>query len=190
MAEDHSPVAAELKEARDLCVLADPEQLALIQDETPGRDAGTAVAVAERRGRGRPPGSINRRSAKFREQLLGMCGGMHPAMALARASTTPLELLAAQLQCSKLEAAQFAQRAAIELLPYMESKQPVDVNLSRRNDVVLIMAGGGVGDEEIEDIRRDLDDAGEIDWEQAEIIDVLPSLSGEPSRDVSPEGGG
>jgi hypothetical protein len=71
----------------------------------------------------------------------------------------------------------------------MESKQPVDVNLSRRNDVVLIMAGGGVGDEEIEDIRRDLDDAGEIDWEQAEIIDVLPSLSGEPSRDVSPEGG-
>lgn len=189
MADHPSPVASELSEARDLCALPDPLQLELIRDETPGRDPGTAVAIAERRGRGRPPGALNRRNQKFREQLLGMCGGQHPAMVLARATITPVEQLTATLQCTRAEAYGFQQRAAAELLPYLESKQPVDVNVSRRADVVLVMAGGGASEAEL---QRIADEAGQgmaegIDWETAEIIDVLPSLSGEPKQDVSPQ---
>jgi hypothetical protein len=56
MADHPSPVAGELNQARDLALLADPEQLELIRDQVPGRDAATAVQVAERRGRGRPFG--------------------------------------------------------------------------------------------------------------------------------------
>jgi hypothetical protein len=61
-----------------------------------------------------------------------MSGGVHPALALARAYSTPVELLAAQLDCSKLEAFQCQMRAAAEVLPYVEGKQPVQVDVRQR----------------------------------------------------------
>jgi hypothetical protein len=188
MADHPSPVAAELSEARDLCALPDPQQLDLLRDQVPGRDAATAAALAERRGRGRPKNALNKRNAKFREQLLGMCGGQHPAMVLARSTTMPVEQLAAVLQCSRSEAFGFQLRAAAELLPYIEGKQPVEVEIRRRNDVVLIMPAGGASADQLDRIASE---AGEgmaegIDWAEAEIIDVLPSLSGTPQQAVSP----
>jgi hypothetical protein len=191
MADHPSPVAAELSEARDLCALPDPLQLDLLRDEVPGRDPGTAVAIAERRGRGRPPGALGKHNQKFREQLLGMCGGQHPAMVLARSTITPVEQLAAILQCSRAEAYGFQQRAAAELMPYLEKKMPTDVAIHRHNDVVLIMPAGAVSAEQLERIA---DEAGQgmaegIDWTEAEIIDVLPSLSGTPEQAGSSEGG-
>jgi hypothetical protein len=174
--------------ARDLCVLADPEQLELIRDETEGRDAASAVLVAERRGRGRPVGSLNRRNVKFREQILALGG--HPALALVRAFSTPVETLAAQLGCTKLEAAQLGIRAAAELLPYVEGKQPVQIDVRQRADVVLVMANGGaVGAEAMQQIADEASEgmAEGVDWESAEIVDVLPSLMGEPAQDVSRE---
>ena len=189
MADHPSPVAADLDAERDTCILSDPEQLELIRDQVPGRDPGTAVAVAERRGRGRPRGALNRRNAKFREQLLALAP--HPALALARAYSTPVETLAAQLGCSKLEAAQLGIRAAAELLPYIEGKQPTQVELTRRNDVVLIMPGGGISGEQLEAIQLEASEgmADGIDWAGAEIVEALPSLSGEPLQAVSPEQG-
>lgn len=188
MADHPSPVAGELSEARDLCALPDPFQLDLLRDAVPGRDAATAVALAERQGPGRRPGSLNKRNAKFREQLLGMCGGQHPAMVLARTTTTPVDQLAAILKCSRAEAFGFQQRAAAELLPYLESKQPVAVEISRRADVVLIMPAGSSTPEQLDAIA---DEAGQgmaegTDWASAEIIDVLPSLSGTPEQAVPP----
>jgi hypothetical protein len=186
MADHPSPVAGELQEARDTCVLGDPEQLELIRDLVPNRDAATAVAIAERRGRGRPRGSLNRRNAKFRDQLLALAP--HPALALARAYSTPVETLAAELGCSKLEAAQLGIRAAAELLPYVEGKQPTQVELKHHNDVVLIMPGGGITPLQLEAIQNEAGAgmAEGIDWEGAEILDVLPSLSGTLEQDVSP----
>lgn len=186
MADHPSPVAGELSEARDLCVLGDPEQLELLADVVPGRDPGTAVALHERRGPGRRPGSLNKRNAKFREQILALGG--HPAMALVRAYSTPVAMLAAELQCSKLEAAQLGIRAAAELLPYVEGKQPVQVELHKRSDVVLIMPGGGAVDGGTLEAIRDEATQGMaegIDWETAMIEEVLPSLQGEPSQTVS-----
>jgi hypothetical protein len=190
MADHPSPIAGELNQARDTALLADPEQLELIRDQVPNRDAGTAVAIAERRGRGRPPGSLNRRNQKFRDQLLALAP--HPALALARAYSTPVETLAAQLGCSKLEAAQLGIRAAAELLPYVEGKQPISVDVRQRADVVMIMAGGpnvpgSTLDAIAEEVNAGLVEG--IDWETAEIEDLSPSLVGSPSQDVSPDGG-
>lgn len=192
MAEHPSPVAEELAQARDLCALPDPLQLELIRDATPGRDAGTAVAVAERRGRGRPPGALNKRNQRFREQLLAMCHGQHPALVLARATVTPVEQLAATLDCARSEAYGFQLRAAAELLPYLEGKQPVQVEFSRRADVVLVMAGNGGGSIDGGELQAIADEASQgmaegVDWETAEVMDVLPSLTGEPLQGVSPE---
>lgn len=164
MADHPSPLSDELDDERDLALLADPEQLELMRDQVPGRDARTAIVAAEARGRGRPAGSRNRRNAKFREQILAL--GPHPAIALQRAYSTPVETLAAQLGCTKLEAATLGIRAAVELLPYIEGKQPVTVDLREKHDVVLIMAGTpGVGAEQLEAIADQVggvDD--EIDW--------------------------
>jgi RNA 3'-terminal phosphate cyclase len=186
MADTPGPIEGELAEARDLVLLAEPEQLALLQDEQAGRSAGAAVIEAERRGRGRPTGARNKRNAKFRDQILAL--GPHPAIALQRAYSTPVDLLAAQLGCSRLEAAQLGIRAAAELLPYVEGKQPVTVDLRQRHDVVMIMAGGaGVGGEQLDAIAEAVnladDELGGIDWGSATIED-LPSLSGEPQEDV------
>ena len=165
MADHPTPLADELDEARDLALLADPQQLELIRDQVPGRHAGVAVDVARRQGPGRKPGSRNKRNGKFRDQILAL--GPHPAIALQRAYSTPVDVLAAQLDCTKLEAATLAIRAATELLPYIEGKQPVTVDLREKHDVVLIMAGApGVGAAELDaiadQVRDGSDDA--IDW--------------------------
>jgi hypothetical protein len=191
MADHPSPVSDELAEARDLCALPDPLQLDLLRDQVPGRDARTAAQLAERRGRGRPPGALNKRNGKFREQLLAMCGGQHPALVLARATVTPVEQLSAVLECSRAEAYGFQQRAAAELLPYIEGKQPTQVELRRVNDVVLIMPAGSVSAEQLDRIAHEAGEgmADGTDWSSAEIIDVLPSLSGTPLQAVSPSEG-
>jgi hypothetical protein len=168
-----SALDAELAASRDLVLLADPEQLALLVDET--GSPGSAAIELERRGRGRPRGSLNRRNAKFRDQILALYP--HPAEALARAYSTPVEQLAAQLGCTKLEAAQIGIRAAAELLPYIEGKAPISVDVRRRNDVVLIMPGTGTSDDELEAIRASIDDAEEIDWSTATAGDVLELTS-------------
>jgi hypothetical protein len=188
MAEHPSPIADELQHARDLALLADPEQLELLRDQVPNRDAATAIAVAERRGRGRPTGSLNKRNAKFREQLLALAP--HPALALARAYSTPVETLAAQLGCTKLEAAQLGIRAAAEVLPYIEGKQPISVDVRQRSDVVMIMAGGpGVPGAQLDAIAADVNACmvEGIDWETVEIEELSPSFQGVPAQDVSPE---
>lgn len=177
MADHPRPLDGELEQARDLALLPDPEQLELIRDAVPGRDAGTAARVAERRGRGRPPGALNKRNAKFRDQILAM--GPHPALALQRAYSTPVELLAAQLDCTRLEAAQLAIRAAAELLPYIEGKQPVTVDLRQQHDVVLIMGGApGVDGGQLDAIADQVNAAdGAIDWETAEFEEIEPGDS-------------
>lgn len=183
MADAPKPLEAELEQERDLALLADPEQLELIRDQVPGRDAGVAVQLAERRGRGRPAGSRNKRNAKFRDQILAL--GPHPAIALQRAYSTPVDVLAKQLDCSRLEAAQLGIRAAAELLPYIEGKQPVTVDIREKHDVVLVMAGGaGVGAAELQAIADQVNADGleALDWGGASIDDPL-----EGEYDVSPE---
>jgi hypothetical protein len=169
-----SVVDAEILAARDTLMLPDAEQLELIRDETPGRDAAAAVAV--HRKRGRPPNARNRRNQKFRDFVLSQHS--HPGIALARIYDRPVELLAAELECKKVEAAAIQARAAAELLPYIEGKAPISVEMRRRNDVVLIMPGSGMAEAELTAIASRVNDAEEIDWDTAEALDVLAITSG------------
>jgi hypothetical protein len=118
-----------------------------------------------------------------------MCGGQHPALVLARDDDAGR---AARGRARVLEArgVPAQQRAAAELLPYLEGKQPTQVEISRRNDVVLIMPSGrgNLSAEQLDAIAAEAREgmADGIDWTEAEIIDVLPSLSGTPLQAGSP----
>lgn len=79
------------------------------------------------RGPGRPKGSPNKRTAKLRDYVLARY--RHPAEVLAALASMPVERLAADLLCDRIEAATLQVRAATELLPYLESRMPVAVDL-------------------------------------------------------------
>lgn len=181
MADHPGPLEGEILAARDMLSLPDGEQLELIRDQLPNRDASTAVEIARRSGRGRPPGARNKQNADFRRFVLSQHS--HPGIALARTYDRPVELLAAELQCSLAEAAALQMRAAAELLPYIESKRPVAVELSERHDVVLVMGGApGVGGQVLDAIADQVNRAEEpIEWETAEFVEIegAPSASDE-----------
>lgn len=183
-----SVVDEELRAAgADLLGLPDAHQLPLLDgEELAGADPHSIVKAY--RGRGRPPGAMNRANRDFRKFVLAQHA--HPGIALARTYDRPVELLAEELGCTKLEAYQLQLRAATELLPYIEGKAPVTVNVTRHNDVVMIMPGAGVTDEELLGMQAAIGAADELDWSTVsagEVIEVLASGSGEPQSDVSPE---
>lgn len=106
--------------------------------EAEGCDMVRAVELwRDRGGRGRKPGSRNRRTGDFAKLLAAHAP--HPGLALARIYARPVEQLAAELGCKKLEAAHLQVRAASELLPYVEGKKPVDVNLNTNGHMTLIL---------------------------------------------------
>lgn len=184
MGDHPRPLDEEIGQERDLAALPCPVQLDLIRDQVPGRDAATAVAVIERRGRGRPPGARNKRSAKFRDQILAL--GPHPAVTLQRCYSMPVEQLAALLGCTRAEAFQMQVRAAAELLPYIEGKQPVQIDIRQEHDVVLIMGGApGVDGGDLEAIAHEVnDEEAPIDWGSATFEELPEAVQkGEPLRD-------
>ena len=123
-------------EAAPMLPLLDAGQLA----EAGGVAGGIARAADQaRRGPGRPRGAMNKRTAKVRDYLLSRY--VHPAEALAQAYSRPVDVLAVELGCSKLEAFQAQMRAAAELLPYIESKMPVAVSGDIRGQVVMTIGG-------------------------------------------------
>ncbi len=52
-----------------------------------------------------------------------------------------MDVLAAELGCTRLEALQLQQRAAAELMPYFEGKMPVTIDMTARSDVHLVVPG-------------------------------------------------
>jgi hypothetical protein len=106
-----------------------------------GVELGAAI---EARRRGRPPGSVNRATAEWRDWLLRRYRS--PLEALAETYSRPVDVLAAELRCTLLEAMQLQQRAAIELAPYLHGKAAVEVNLTGRGLVGLTIVTGQAGD--------------------------------------------
>lgn len=131
------------EEEADQLGLPDASEILEIQRE----QGGTVYqAVAEHRRRsgagGRKKGSRNKRTAEFRQFILSQGG--HPGVFLQRIFDRPTEVLAAELGCSKEKALDKQIRASSELLPYVEGKQPVNVNVAVRGDFSLV-AGAGTG---------------------------------------------
>lgn len=110
-------------------------------------------------GRGRPKGSANKRTTAMRDYLLKK-GLRHPMENLAMMANADPHQLAKELSeerldkdrgyrpvlagCTPLEAAQLIIKANVELMPYFESKRPVEVELNERRLGVLLI--GEIGD--------------------------------------------
>jgi hypothetical protein len=135
MAEE-TGVAKVLDEIVPRGPLIPAEQLDMLADEMPGTTAFDRVQAAK--GRGRPKGSANRRTRDFAEYLLARYPD--PREVMAQTYARPVDELAAELGCTKLEAFQLQQRAAAELAPYLASKMPVAVSVNHRG-IALVIPG-------------------------------------------------
>ncbi len=96
-----------------------------------------AAVLKERRGAGRPPGAMNRRTAAFRDYVLAR--GVHPADVLIETYSRPVHDLARELGCTLLEAHQAQRDAARIILEYTEGKMPVRVDIGAEGGVNLFI---------------------------------------------------
>lgn len=163
-------------EQLDLLGVPDPEDIVMAR-ETLGRQAGPVAVLQEARRRGRPKGVGNRRNDDFRKYILGF--GQHPAITLMQIQSTPAEVLverSAAMDPPKRrmtigDAEQLRVRCAESLLPYIEGKQPVRVDMSFSGVADLFIEGVTHTAEEMADIMDaefapvpdsdDVDDDGE-----------------------------
>lgn len=142
-------------EAQQLTLLGppSPETMQQVREEL-GPHAGEMAVLAEARKRGRPKGARNRRTKDFREYILKF--GRHPALTMMEIQNTPPEVLVERSkmidtpkrQLSYGDAQQLRMRAAEGLMPFIESKQPVAVELSADGDFNLIIPGVNVSAED------------------------------------------
>lgn len=106
-------------------------------------------ALAQHPKIGRPEGSKNRRTVEMADYLLSQFTS--PLVALARIYSTPVEVLAAALQCTKLEALQEIRLAAIAVKDHVHPKMPVAVNVNNREihlhivETLPVSDAGGIG---------------------------------------------
>lgn len=139
MSEAGTGLASAVDQALDRAgtmMFADPEQVELALEAAAKRDIfSVQEAVAEVRKAGRPKGAANKRTGKIRDFLLSQ--HRHPLHTLAMMQEQNPDVLAAQLDCSKLEAARVIVAAAAELAPYVEGKMPVTVDFRGEGHMTL-----------------------------------------------------
>ena len=89
------------------------------------------VAAAKAAGRGRPAGSMNRKT-KDLAQYLGALGYRDPALILAETYSRPAGELAKALKCKTAEAYKLQLDAANALMPYLHGKRPTQIELDSK----------------------------------------------------------
>ncbi|QUM73334.1 hypothetical protein [Sphingopyxis granuli] len=144
IADGDLPAVPDLAESDAYVSLPDAAEILQLQMSN-GGDLHKAVQEHRRlKGEGgRKPGSKNRQNRAFQEYLLQF--GPQPGVTQMRFLGRPVEQLAAELGCSKLEAAQLQIRCDDNLLPYFASKMPVAVAHRFEGDVTInFFEGGGL----------------------------------------------
>lgn len=144
-------------EQLDLLGVPDPEDIVMAR-EALGGEAGPVAVLQEARRRGRPKGVRNRRTDDFRKFILGF--GQHPAVTLMQIQSTPAEVLverSAAMDPPKRrmtigEAEQLRVRCAESLLPFIEGKMPVKVEMNFAGVSDLIIEGVTHTSDEMADI--------------------------------------
>lgn len=111
-------------------------------DQPAARDGlgelGAAIFGAPRKGgAGRPKGSRNRQTTEFRTYFLQQ--HRHPALALADVYNMPVEELAARLGCDRHDAMRIQVQAATAVLPYVERRQPLAVQMQGASGLTLVI---------------------------------------------------
>lgn len=92
------------------------------------------------RGPGRPPGAKNKSTEAWAGYILSRYAS--PLQALAETYSRPVQDLAAELGCDKLDAFRIQQQAAQALAPYIHKKQPVAVEGDSGLIQLNILSGG------------------------------------------------
>lgn len=108
---------------------------------------GPVTAQLERkgRGRGRPPGSPNKRTEDLRRFVLARY--KHPVVALMEIGAMRADELAGYLDCDRLDAIALQVRALAEAAPYVDSKMPMRLQVTEHDRLpsyTLAFGGGGV----------------------------------------------
>lgn len=162
--DDQQPAPAETgRDALDKDVLAiaqalqaqpAADQLDLLDGSPDLEDGGLLAKAAEtslrdRRGRGRPKGSPNRRNADVFEYLEAL-GHRNPAVTLSLIQSMEPDDLARALVCDRLEAARLIVQAANSLMPYGFAKKPTAVEVTGKH-LHVFMTGVLGGDDADDD---------------------------------------
>ncbi|MFN7027850.1 MAG: hypothetical protein ACK4PC_00625 [Sphingopyxis sp.] len=139
-----APVVPDLAESDAYVSLPDAAEIVQLQLAN-GGDLHKAI-VEHRRLKGaggRKAGSKNRQNLEFQRYLLQF--GPQPGVTQMRFLGRSVEQLAAELGCTKLQAAQLQIRCDDNLLPYFASKMPVAVDVRHRGDVTIEFFDGAAG---------------------------------------------
>lgn len=137
----------------DLLGVPDPEAMAGARERL-GPKAGQLAVLGDARKAGRRPGSRNKRTEDFRRYILGF--GQHPALTMMQIQNTPPEVLvqrSAELDPPKRrmsygDAQALRVRCAEGLMPFIESKQPVAVELGINGDFNLLLPGQNISNQD------------------------------------------
>lgn len=97
------------------------------------------------KGRGRRKGSKNKANQNFRNYLAAR-GTRHPGLVLADIASASPEQLAKELGCTKKEAMDLIISASDKLLPYVESKRPVEVDVKEHQLFQVVIDNTGFSD--------------------------------------------
>lgn len=147
------------------------------------------LPVPPRKGPGRPAGSKNRLNNAIRDRYLSRWA--HPLDVLGAISSTPVRELAKTLEIKTSDAAQIVVRAAVEALPYIESKRPTVVDLGESLPVLIMGGKLAVDHPQAAQVRETFPELAPliIDGEASELPDIIDEL-GEAAKGASRETGG
>lgn len=137
----------------ELLGVPDPEAMAAAREKL-GPKAGHLTVLEEARKAGRPKGSRNRRTEDFRRFILAH--GQHPALTMMQIQNTPPEVLVERSaaidppkrRMSYGDAQALRVRCAEGLMPFIESKQPVAVELGIDGDFNLLIPGINISNQD------------------------------------------
>lgn len=144
-------LASERARQLDLLAVPDAADVVAAREEL-GVFADREVVLQSARRRGRPPGAVNKRTGDFAKWLLGF--GPHPAVTMMRIQGMRTEDLAKIINAKPIEALDRQIRCATELLPYLEGKQPIaiDINAKLEGLGTLVIAGVTHSEAEVAEI--------------------------------------
>lgn len=135
------------------------EQLDLLPLRKADQGAEAENRLSTSAGKGRPAGSKNRRTQEMADFILSQYRS--PLIALAETYSRPVQDLAKELACDKLEAFKLQMAAAKELAPYVHQKMPMAVDVGEGGLIGLTINLGNHANE-----------VSESDGFNLEIIDV------------------
>lgn len=131
-----------LREQRPDLVEREAAQLSLLPTPAARADLVADDEAAQRSGPGRPPGSRNRRTEQWVDFLMKRYAS--PLVGLFETFSRPVELLAAELGCTRLEAVKLQNAAREAALPYVHQRLPQAISIDAKSHATLVLDLGGV----------------------------------------------